>query len=275
MATIYTPIASNLMQATMSNAYHYQHGMNAACGVMGAINVDEGIDNLTGGLDIPFAFHEQLTTDIRREWLIRDYNEFLMMKILIKHWPANMWIQTPIEIVHDLAKENRIDPAQIAEIIINPPTQYRMQFYDDGFSSLMDAQFSMPFCIASMLYSDRVGANWYDRALFTDPKIIDLARKIKGGPDREHTLNGSFVMYRNDEFPEKHVKITMKDGTVYERRQAKHKGHPDNMLTRNEFCSLFLNNASVAMDGKKAKKLMDFILDAEHVKDMSDIGKLF
>lgn len=275
MACLYTPIASNLMQATMSNAYHYQYGFCSASGILGVINVQEGIDNLTDGLDIPFAYHEQLSSVPKREWLVKDLDKFLTMKILIKHWPANMWIQTPLEIVHDLTIENQIEPSQIEEIIIDPPTQYRMQFYEDGFSSLMDAQFSMPFCIASMLYNDKPGPNWYNRELFTNPKIIDLARRIKGGPSKEHTLNGSFVMYRSGDYPVKNVKITMKNGEIFERTQAIHKGHPDNMLTRQEFCDLFLNNACFAMPLEKARNLMNFILNLENVKNMAEIGKLF
>lgn len=275
MACLYTPICSNLMQATMSNAYHYQHGIAAHSGILAAINADEGIDNLTGGLDIPYAFCEQLTTCPDRSWLIRDLDQYLMMKILIKHWPANMWIQTPIEIVHDLCKENDIDPSQIEEIIINPPTQYRMQFYEEGFSSLMDAQFSMPFVIASMLYNGKPGPNWFESKLYTDPKIIDLAKRIKGGPDKEHTLNGSFVLYRAGDYPIKHVTIRLKDGKIYERTQAIHKGHPDDMFSRQEFCELFMNNAQFAMSEDKAERLMNFILDLENIDDMSRIGELF
>lgn len=274
-ACVYCPIASNLMQATMSNFYHYQHGQTALSGILGCLNVKEQFDNLQDGLDVPYAYSEQLTSEEKRFWLNKDLDKFLMMRILVKHWPANMWIQTPIEIVHDLAKEHAINPADIAEIVIDPPTQYRMQFYEEGFSSLMDAQFSMPFCIASMLYSDRVGPNWYDRELFTDPRIIDLARKVKSGPSTPNTLQGNFVKFQHGDFPVITVTITMKDGTVYERTMSHHKGHPDNMLTREEFCNLFMNNATFAMSEEKAKALMNFILNIENEEDIAAIGELF
>ena len=72
-ACIYTPIASNLMQATMSNFYHYQHGQTAQSGILGCLSVKEGFDNLTDGLDVPYAYSEQLTTgghcpSCGREW---------------------------------------------------------------------------------------------------------------------------------------------------------------------------------------------------------------
>ena len=74
------------------------------------------------------------------------------MDILVKHWPANMWVQTPLELVQLLVKENNIVADNIEEIIVNPPTQYRMHFYEEGFESLMEAQFSIPYVICSSPY---------------------------------------------------------------------------------------------------------------------------
>jgi len=272
---INTPIISSFTQATMSNAYHYQNGQSSQCAIIGCINVRDGFDNLYDGLDMPYAYTEFLTVEPKREWLTKDLDKFLMMRILVKHWPANMWIQTPIELIHNMAKDYGIDPEHIAEIIVDPPTQYRMRFNEEGFTSLMDAQFSMPFVISTMLYSDKTGANWYDEKLYKDPKIIALAKKIKGGSSPEHTLQGSFVMFQNGSFPVKHVTIIMDDGTVYQRSMAEHKGHPDNMFDREEFCELFMNNAVSSLGETRAKQLMDFILNIEKMDDISKISDFF
>lgn len=216
-----------------------------------------------------------LTTEEKRYWLTKDLDKFLMMNILVKHWPANMWIQTPIELVHDMKMEFGLKPEDIQEIIIDPPTQLRMHFYEEGFSSLMEAQFSMPFCIAIMLYGDKPGAQWFERERYTDPKIFALARKVKAGPSPEDTLQGSFVQFQNGTYPMKTVTIVMKDGTVHRRSMDKHKGHPDNMLTREEFCRLFMDNAVNVLSEEKAERLMNFILDIENRNDMSEMFDCF
>ena len=272
MACLYTTIPTNLMQATMSNAYHYQHGFPAMGGVMAAYAARQGIDNLSDGLDIPYAYAEQLTTEPHREWMDRSLNEFLLMKILIKHWPANMWVQTPVEIVHDLAIEHKIDPKGIAEIIIDPPTQFRMHCYAEGYSSLMEAQFSMPYVIAAMLLDPKPGAAWYTRGKMTDPTLLALAAKVKSGQGKEHTLNDSFNMYIDGRFPEKTVTIRMKDGVTYSRTQAAHKGHPDNMLTESEFRELFMHNAEPVLGTSGAEKLSDAIMNIENQNDLSSFG---
>ncbi|MDR2108311.1 MAG: MmgE/PrpD family protein [Coriobacteriales bacterium] len=179
LAMLYTSLTSNLTQATMSDAYHYEQGQNALSGILAAYNAEEGIQNLTDGFDIPYAFAEHLTSDPQRAWLTRSLDEYLLLKILIKHWPANMWVQTPTEIVADLAREHSISPESIASIVIDPPTQFRMHFYPEGFTSLMEAQFSNPFVIASVLLDPVPGSGWYSKENLSSPKVLELAAKVK------------------------------------------------------------------------------------------------
>jgi len=274
MAALYTTISSNLCQGTMSNAYHYEHGFNAMSGVLAAYAARLGIDNLHGGLDVPYAFVEKLTTEPHREWMGRDLDKFLLMKILIKHWPANMWVQTPVEIAGELARKHNINPDDIAEILVDPPTQFRMHFYKEGFSSLMEAQFSMPYVIAAILIDPKPGANWYTRELMSSPRLLSIADKVKPGPSPEHTLQGSFNMYVDGSFPEKTVTITMKNGVKYTGVKAGHKGHPDDMLSRDEFCELFRHNAAAALPADRADRIIDYILNIEKQGSLSTFGEL-
>jgi 2-methylcitrate dehydratase PrpD len=274
MACLYTVIASNLYQATMSNAYHYIHGLAAKNGVLAALAADMGIDNNCGGLDIPYAYGEQLTKEVKREWVVKDLDQFLLMKILIKHWPANMWVQTPVEIVHDMAVRDKIKADYIEEIIVDPPTQARMHCYPDGFSSIMEAQFSMPYVIAAILLDPNPGSQWYTREKMKDQKLLNLAAKVKSGSSKEHTLKESFDMYIAGTFPEKTVTIKTKGGKTYVHTQAIHKGHPDCMLTREEFCDLFRRNAMQALSKEKAEAIVEYVLNIENQKDLSNFGEL-
>ncbi|SHJ79770.1 MmgE/PrpD family protein [Hespellia stercorisuis] len=275
MGVLFAAMPSNLQQATMSNAYHYQHGIAAQNGVLAAQCAKEGIDNLLDCFDIPHAYCEQLTTVTDRTWLDRRLNDrFYMMDILVKHWPANMWVNTPVEIVDLLVKENNIDADEIEEIVINPPTQYRMHFFEDGFETLMEAQFSMPYVIGALLADPAPGPNWYRKENFRDPKIMEYARRVKAGKDPEDTLLQSFHTYQNGSHPEKTVTITMKDKTVYSKTQRTHKGHPLDMLSREEFCDLFRREASFALTPQQTEKVIDFVLNIEKAEDMSAIHEL-
>lgn len=274
MSVLYAKMPSNLQQGTMSNAYHYEYGITAQNGIMAAMCAEKGVANLMDCFDIPYAYCEQLTKAVDRTWLNRGIDDtYYLMDILVKHWPANMWVQTPVELVNILVKENNINADDIEEIIVNPPTQYRMHFYEDGFGSLMEAQFSIPYVIAASLIDPQPGPNWYTEDNFKNPKILEYGRKVKPGPDKEHTLLESFHIFQGGSHPEKTVTITMKDGTVYEKTQRTHKGHPLDMLSREEFCDLFRREASFALTPEQTEKVMDFVLHIENVEDMSEINE--
>lgn len=270
MACMFAAMPTNLQQATMSNAYHYQHGLSAQNGVLAALCAREGIDNLLDCLDIPYAYCEQLTSAVDRTWLDRDLgSRFYMMEILIKHWPANMWVNTPLELVDLLVKENGIKPDDIEEIVLDPPTQYRMFFYEEGFDTLMEAQFSIPYVVAARLLDPQPGPNWYTREMFKDPKVLALAAKVKGGPSPEHTLTESFSIFQSGSHPLKTVTIRTRDGKVYTKTQRTHKGHPQDMLSREEFCDLFRREASFSLSPERIEKVIDFVLNLEKAEDMS------
>lgn len=275
MSVLYAKMPSNLQQGTMSNAYHYEYGVTSQNGILAAMCAKEGVANLKDCFDIPYAYCEQLTEAVDRNWLNKNLNEqFYMMDILVKHWPANMWVQTPVEMVLSMVKEHQIKVEEIEEIVINPPTQYRMHFYEDGFESLMEAQFSIPYVIAAALLDPNPGPNWYTEDKFKDPKIIEIAKKVKAGEEKEDTLLECFHIYQNGSHPKKTVTIKMKDGTVYEKTQRTHKGHPLDMLTREEFCDLFRREASFALTEEKIEQIIEFVLNLENEKDVSRIHEL-
>lgn len=275
MSVLFAKMPSNLQQATMSNAYHYEYGITAQNGVLAANCAKNGVANLMDCLDIPMAYCEQLTTAVDRGWLDAGLNEkYYLMDILVKHWPANMWVQAPVELVKLLVNEHKINADDIEEITVNPPTQYRMHFYEEGFESLMEAQFSIPYVIAAALIDPEPGPNWYTEEKFNDPKIIEYGKKVKAGPDKEQTLLESFHIYQQGSHPEKTVTITMKDGTVYSKTQRTHKGHPLDMLSREEFCELFRREASFALTPEQTEKIIDFVLNIDKVDDVSKIHEL-
>ena len=265
----FAEMASNMQQATMSNAYHYQWGHVSQSGIEAALCAKYGIANMEDCFDIPYGYCEQLTTAVDRSWLDRDMDKFMIMEILIKHWPANMWVQTPVELVDLMTKKYGIKPEDIEEIVVNPPSQYRMHCPEGGFSSLMEAQF-----IASYLLDPTPNPRGFNPDKFKEPNVMELAKRVKPGPDPEDTLLHCFNVYQSGSHPEKTVTITTKDGKVYQESMRYHKGHPKNMLTREEFVALFRMNAGQYYSQETVEKLIDFVLNLENVEDMASFGEL-
>lgn len=234
------PVQSNLHHITMSDAYHFEHGFRAKDGILAALTAKAGIDNYMDCFDDTYSFDYHMTPTPQRDWYTKDLGtRWLTMEVLLKHWPANMWLQTPIELVHNLTTKNNIKPEDIEKIILDPATVGRMYFSPEGFNSLTQAQFSAPFMLAAYLLNPVPGPAWFDRSMLTDPKILELAAKVEAGPSAPHYLNTCFKGFQRGEFPKKTITIITKDGKQYSESMDCHPGHPRNMMSPAEFCDRF------------------------------------
>ena len=276
LSAVCTPIPSVLHHATMSDAYHYEHGFRAKDGVMAAMVAKSSIENFMEALDDPYAFQYHLTSAPCPEWYTKELGEtYYIMKTLCKHWPANMWVQTPLEITYNLVVKNNLKPGDIKEVVIDPPTQGRMAVRKEGYSSITQAQFSLPFALASVICDPHPGPQWYSEERLRDPKVLSIAKKVKGGPGRPHQLEESFALFKAGSHPLKAITITTNDGRVLSESMDCHPGHPSNMMSRQEFCDRFRLQASFAMYSKdKIEHAVDILCNIETVEDISKVSDI-
>ena len=276
---------------TMSDFYHYEHGYRARDGFVIAKAVEKGIHNNRDALDCPRCYTGVICGDdgkngsgdttIKSEeadltWLTRDLGKrYLIMETLMKHWPANMWVQTPLEILVDLATKHGFGPDDIEEIVVDPPVKGRMWAPDEGFTSVTHAQFSIPFVMASWLYDHQPGAHWYTPERMKDPKRIALAKRVKAGPSKEESPMSSFKMFREEKgYPMKTVTVTLKDGTQYHEQMDCHPGHPKNMMTRAEFADRFRIQAAPVLQGERLENALEVLCSIENVEDIASLSGL-
>lgn len=276
---------------TMSDFYHYEHGYRARDGFLIAKAVEKGIHNQRDALDEPRCYTGAICGDdgangsgdttIRSgeadvTWFTRELgSRYMLMETLLKHWPANMWVQTPVEIMADLVKKYGFGPVDIEEITIDPPIRNRMWAPDEGFTSVTHAQFSAPYVIATMLLHPTPGAYWYTPEMMKDPEIIALAKKVKPGPSPEDSPMTGFGLFRNGSYPMKTITVKLTDGRILTASMDCHPGHPANMMSREEFVARFRIQASPVLSGEALEKAIDTICNIEKVQDISTVSGLF
>ncbi len=276
---------------TMSDFYHYEHGYRARDGFLIVKAVEKGIHNQRDALDEPRCYTGVICgndgsngsgeTLIRSEeadltWLTRDLGKrYLIMETLLKHWPANMWVQTSAELVHDLSVKHGFGPEDVEEILIDAPVLNRMWAPDEGFTSVTHAQFSIPYVVAAMLYNPVPGADWYTAETIRDPKVIALSKRVKPGPSPETSPAAGFKMFREETgYPMKTVTVTLKNGARYEGGMDCHPGHPRNMMSREEFVSRFRVQAAPVLEGERLEKAIRVLCGIESVEDIASLAGL-
>lgn len=275
---------------TMSDFYHYEHGYRARDGFLIAKSVEKGIFNQMDALDEPRCYTSVICGDDASSgstdpsvdsgeadisWLTKDLGaRYLIMSTLLKHWPANMWVQTTAEIVNDMSKEHGFGPEDIEGIIVDPPVAQRMWAPEEGFTSVTHAQFSLPFVVASMLYDPNPGAHWYTPEKMKDPKIVALAMRVRGGDSPADSPLTGFKEFRAGTYPMKTVTVTLKNGTKYVGKMDCHPGHPANMMSREEFVERFRVQAAPVLQGEKLEKAIEVLCNIENCEDIASLSGL-
>ena len=274
MATTCTPIPTNLHEYTKSDVYHFEHGFRnktaitlARCALLGVQNLEDGLDDFN-------AFGNVMTADHKPEWYTKELGErYLIMNTLLKHWPANMWVQTPVEVAYNLAQEHNIAAEDVEEVIVDPGVDRRMDPIGNGFSSITHAQFNVPYVIAAMLLDRTPGSAWYTEENMKNPKVIELAKRVHAGDSPVFSPITGFRKFVAGEMPqEETVTIRTKDGKSYTGSMACHPGHPLNMMDRAEIASRFRIQSAPVLDAEKAEKAIDALLHLEECEDVSTLS---
>ena len=275
MAAVLTAVPSNIVHGTMSNVYHYQHGFCSHDGLMGALLVEHGVDGMQEAFDGPFSYGTNLTIEHKTEWYNKELgSRYLIMETLLKHWPTNMWVQTSLDIMNALVKEHRFGPDDVEEIIGDPPTQSRMMFHPEGFEKIIEAQYSIPFCIAALLCDPTPGPQWYTEKNMRDPKVLEVAAKVHGSDAEPQLLMDSFSNFRKGEFASKTITVKLKDGRTVSGSIDYPKGHPKNMLTMEEVCDRFRIEAAHTLSPEKVEEALDTLLHIDQLQSLEKIGEI-
>ena len=196
------------------------------------------------------------------------------METLLKHWPANMWIQTPLELTDSIMTKNNLTKDDIAEVEIDPPTYLRMAYYPEGYSSLTQAQFSMPYMLASYICDPTPSCKWLQKEHLTDPEILAVAAKIKSGPSEPLLMPKCFKDFQKGHHPVITVTIRTNDGRTFSETMEKHLGHPGNMMTLEQFKDRFRVQAAACMSGERLEQTVELLARVEDCADMSEIAGL-
>ncbi len=109
------------------------------------------------------------------------------------------------------------------------------------------AKFSIPYAIAVAMLRDNAGLGEYSDAQVKDPALLALAAKV------------TYIVDPNNPYPKQftgHLKITLKDGTVFEHRQGFFKGGAEHPMADAELQhKFFANCAHGGMEHAEAAQL--------------------
>jgi len=194
-----------------------------------------------------------------------------ILNIAIKPYPACHYTHAFVDCAQYLRETHAIEAKDIAKIeckaskgivaMVLEPKKEKVQPLNPYM-----AQFSVQFLVAAMLVKGCVNLDTVYFEPLNDPKIVALAKKIEWSldPDSDYPVN----------FPGE-VRIVLKDGREFSRRERFNRGGPRNPLSKEEIVDKFMDNACRVISSAKAKKIAALIDRLEKVKDVSELAKLY
>jgi 2-methylcitrate dehydratase PrpD len=192
------------------------------------------------------------------------------LNLAVKPYPSCRYTHAPMDGLIELRNAHGIAAADIEEVeiglaetgwkIVGNPAENKHEP-----KSVVDGQFSMPFCAAVALREGRMGWDDYAKHL-GDAATLDLCRKVKVSVDqRAQAL-----------FPENMagmVRIRTKSGE-FETLIKIPLGEPDNFLGADAFKAKFDGLAEPYLGRDKCDKLADALMHLEHAPSLGAVMAL-
>ncbi len=271
-----TPVIDTIIHKQMSDFYHLQFGFTGMNGTMLArMAKRDELDNMYDIFDIEGGYAFMMQRGDHPEWLERNVgSEYMFNEILFKHWPANMWIQTPLDCLDQMKREYGFQAGDIQSIEITPGFQFRDGYRPEGYRSVKDGQFSIPYCLAAYLLKGEAGPNWFDEKHLNDPELLDMASRVHLDKEQVLPLKQCFNIFTGGSFPKVEMTITLKDGAVLRGEMQFPKGHPRNPFDWADSEKTFRTGARVAgLTQEKTERFMALCRDLEHLEDMAQLAE--
>jgi len=199
---------------------------------------------------------EEITRDLGRE--------FKIMRIWFKLYPCVATVQGVIYTLHKLIDEHRFSADDVDEIrvgISETSLSHGGAIYEPHDTA--SAQFSLPFSLAIRLLKNDNDLSFYmDPKLWTDPKVLALARKVKSyaDPNAKKDQNYNTTM-----------EVKLINGKTFKRFEPYPPGSPFNMVSRDVLRTKFRKMASAVLTEECIEEL---IAAVDRLETYDDAAKL-
>ena len=158
----------------------------------------------------------------------------------------------------DIKSVRALVPAEVVKTVCEPvATKKKPQ-------NSYDAQFSIPYIVATALARGSFGLMHLENAALTDAEVLNLAQKV----EYEIDPNSPFPKYYSGE-----VIVTTNDGKTLRHREHINRGAPDRPISGPDIEKKFMDNMLLASSRSHAEHIRDLILGMGRETQARDLAK--
>jgi len=213
------------------------------------------------------GFLEITTGEVRLERIVdRLGQHYTVRDVYFKAFPACRHVHGTAEAALNIVGSRKLDPRQIERIEVSTYTLSAtlLNRYTDGRSSMIAAQFSIPFVAAAAVVDRALGTEQFLERRIHDPVILELARKVRVRAD-------AGLDARYPEVTPTRVEIVLDNGEVLTSQVDMPKGDPRTPMSRDELFAKFDHLAGLALDPERVAQVKDYIMNLERHDDVAGL----
>jgi 2-methylcitrate dehydratase PrpD len=185
-------------------------------------------------------------------------------RIAYKPYPACHFIHGSLGATAGLSP---LDPDEIEDVLVTVPEAGVSLVLEPAEKKIAprtvyEAKFSLQYSTAAMLVNGSAGLAAYSDEAIADPRVLDLAWRVRYETKEYETYPEAFPGG---------VRITMRDGRVFEADLPHQRGGPENPLSVDEVRMKFRENAAMALPEAAVKALESTVLSLERLDDVTGL----
>ena len=230
-----------------------QAGIAARSGIQAAMLAQLGLTGPPTIIEGKRGFLKVFADEVEPEEITGDLGkDFKIMRVWFKIYPCVATVQGVIFALSKMIEEHRFGADDIDEIrvgISETSLSHGGAIYEPHDTA--SAQFSLPFSLAIRLLKNDNDLSFYmDPKLWTDPKVLALARKVKSyaDPNAKKDQNYNTTM---------EIKLT--NGKTYKTFEAYPPGSPLNMVSRDVLRAKFRKMARAVLAEDRIDNLIEAV----------------
>ncbi len=251
-----------------------QAGRASPSGLYGALLAKEGF---TGIIDVYEAPYGGFCTTFSRsqdrfklEELSAGFGErFETMGIALKFYSCVGSNHTTLDSIRAIQKRRPFTLDELDKVVVHgshvTAAHVGWPYKPEGLTS---AQLNLPYCVATFLLEGDCFVDQFTEAAVTDPKRIELSRKVEVVEDPAITARGSKFRHMVQ------VDVHLRDGTVESETREAPRGSEHSFATSDEIVDKFRKLTRTAMPKAQQDALVQAVFGMEDLGNAKDLIRL-
>ena len=253
-------IPDGAMSKRVHPGFAAQTGVMAAYLAANDVTAPSGIFETAWGGYFSTYVGDKATPDAATAGLGED---FRIRLVGCKPYAACRGIHSSIDAALAFRREDGIRADEVAAVTVRGSPTHMIQLAKQDVSTMLDAQFSLPYGFAVALATGGAMLDQYNAEAIRRPHILDLARRVTIVLDAMVPDGG-----------EPYLDLETKDGRRFTRHVAIARGDSENPLPEDEFRAKFRTAASFALEPDQIAELEATVDNIAEAKDIRSLVKL-